>query len=156
MDIRKIKKLIELLEDTDVSEIEIIEGEESVRITRPGQQPIIQQMAPMQAAIPMQASPSTQSFTPPAVAETAEDAGVPSSGKFIYSPMVGTFYSAPNPDAAPFVKVGQKIKIGDPVCIVEAMKMFNRIEADVEGVISKMLVSDGEPVEFDQPLFEVE
>lgn len=158
MDIRKIKKLIELLENTDVSEIEIIEGEESVRITRPGQQPIIQQMAPMQAALPMHTAAPAQNFAPPAVVDNSQsDAAAPtSSGKFILSPMVGTFYSAPNPDAAPFVKVGQKIKLGDPVCIVEAMKMFNRIEADVEGTITKVLLSDGEPVEFDQPLFEVE
>ncbi len=154
MDIRKIKKLIELLENTDVSEIEIMEGEESVRITRPSHQNNPQFAAPVQAIAPAQ--PAIAAPAPAPMAQVPADDEPQSTGKFILSPMVGTFYSAPNPDADPFVKVGQKVKSGDPVCIVEAMKMFNRIESEIEGKIVKVLVADGEPVEFDQPLFEVE
>ncbi|MPV86392.1 acetyl-CoA carboxylase biotin carboxyl carrier protein [Ostreibacterium oceani] len=166
MDIRKIKKLIELLENTDVTEIEILEGEESVRITRPNHRshdaPAAQYWAQPPAPQPAGAyqganQGANQGSLPNANTPVeAVEPTTPSLGRCIHSPMVGTFYASANPDAAPFVKVGQKIKLGDPVCIVEAMKMFNKIEADAEGVVKAILVKDGDPVEFDQPLFEIE
>lgn len=153
MEIQKIKELIELLNDTDISEFELVEGEESVKISKQSAEmtyvtaPIAAPVAaPTQSPLP---APSTTAEAAPTAAETP-------LGKTINSPMVGTFYSAPSPDADAFVKVGQKVKNGDTVCIVEAMKMFNKIEADVEGSIKRILVADGEPVEFDQPLFEIE
>lgn len=153
MEIKKIKELIELLNDTDITEFELNEGEESVKISKPGPHvvaaPVVTTIAPTAVAPAAVAAPA------PAVAE-APAAEAPSLGRTINSPMVGTFYSSPSPDADPFVKVGQKVKIGDAVCIVEAMKMFNKIESDVEGTVTRILLSDGEPVEFDQPLFEVE
>lgn len=152
MDIRKIKKLIELIEESDVHEIEISEGEESVRITRGGQ------IQPTYVAAPQPVSqPQPAPVAAPAAAPAQDVAAAPvSSGKFIKSPMVGTFYTAPSPDDDDFVSVGQEVSVGDTVCIVEAMKMFNKIEADMAGKIVKILVENGEPVEFDQPLFEVE
>lgn len=150
MDIRKIKKLIELIEESDVHEIEISEGEESVRITRGGQ------IQPTYVAAPQPVSqPAPVAAAPAALAQEVATAPV-SSGKFIKSPMVGTFYTAPSPDDDDFVSVGQEVSVGDTVCIVEAMKMFNKIEADMAGKIVKVLVENGDPVEFDQPLFEVE
>lgn len=145
MDIRKIKKLIELLHDTDVAEIEISEGEESVRITRSGPNQVMVQ-APMQSAQVISA-PETAS-TP--VATTPVD-NTP-SGHQLKSPMVGTFYRSPSPDSAAFIEVGSEVKVGDTLCIVEAMKMMNQIEADVAGKVIAILVEDGDPVEFDQPL----
>ena len=135
MDIRKIKKLIEMLETSGIAELEITEGEESVRISRYGQTP------------PMPAMPY-----PPQAYNLAAPAP---DGKIIRSPMVGTFYNAPAPDADPFVKLGDDIKTGDTVCIIEAMKMFNRIEADFGGKIVEILVENGQPVEYDEPLFVV-
>ncbi|MBP3194188.1 MAG: acetyl-CoA carboxylase biotin carboxyl carrier protein [Cardiobacteriaceae bacterium] len=151
MDIRKIKQLIELLENSDVSEIEITEGEERVRISRnqAASQPIYQ--APIPAAnfqIPAAAPLATQTAISTEKAEP--------TGKLIRSPMVGTFYSAPSPDAENFVKIGQEIKTGDTVCIIEAMKMFNRIEAEFGGKIKEILVENGQPVEYDEPLFVLE
>ena len=147
MDIRKIKKLIELLEESDIGELEIKEGEESVRISRGisgALQPAPQMMA---APAPAPAAPA------PAAAPAAEPEAVPAlTGHAIKSPMVGTYYSAPSPGAEPFVKVGQQVKVGDVVCIVEAMKMMNQIEADKAGTIESILVEDGQPVEFDQPI----
>lgn len=153
MDIRKIKKLIELLEDTDVAEIEIVEGEESVRISRPtqGTAPLVTAAAP--AAVISAPAPVA---APAVSAEPVAESSAAALGRTINSPMVGTFYSSPSPDADAFVSVGQKVSIGDAVCIVEAMKMFNKIESDVEGTIKSILIKDGEPVEFDQPLFEIE
>lgn len=147
MDIRKIKKLIELLEESNVEELEIREGEESVRISR-GSRTVVQAAAAVQpapvAAAPVAAAPA---------AAPAEPAAAPvSSAHEVKSPMVGTYYSCPSPGAAPFVTVGQSVKEGDVICIIEAMKMMNQIEADKSGTIEAVLVKDGEPVEFDQPL----
>ena len=151
MDIRKVKKLIELLEASDVAEIEIKEGEESVRISRAATSappPVTYLAAPVAAApAPVQA--------PPAVKEEATSPAPVTHGKVIQSPMVGTFYRSPSPSSPPFVEVGQHIKMGDIVCIVEAMKMMNQIEADHAGVIEAILVEDGEPVEFDQALITI-
>jgi acetyl-CoA carboxylase biotin carboxyl carrier protein len=149
MDIRKVKKLIELLEESNISEIEIQEGEESVRISRypngtQWQQPPMPQ--PLVAAQPAAAP------TAPAAAEPAPEAPPAHQGHAVTSPMVGTFYRSPAPGSKPFVEVGQSVKKGETICIVEAMKMMNQIEADRDGVIEAILVEDGEPVEFDQPM----
>ena len=151
MDIRKVKKLIELLEESQVAEIEIHEGEESVRISRalPGlQAPVVMQAAPMAPAAMPAASPAA----PAAVAETAAEEAVP-DGHAVTSPMVGTFYEAASPGAKPFVEIGQQVKSGDILCIIEAMKMLNQIEADTAGTVSAKLVENGQPVEFGQSLF---
>jgi acetyl-CoA carboxylase biotin carboxyl carrier protein len=151
MDIRKVKKLIELLEESGIAEIEIKEGEESVRISRASQQPpMIQAPASQQ---PMAAAPAAEAPAP-APAESAEPA-VP-AGQTINSPMVGTFYRASSPEASPFVEVGSTVRQGDTLCIIEAMKMFNQIEAEVDGTIKSILVENGQPVEYDQPLFVIE
>jgi acetyl-CoA carboxylase biotin carboxyl carrier protein len=149
MDIRKIKKLIELLEESNVEELEIQEGEESVRISRGSRNNMAHQ--PMHTIVHQ---PQVASQPAPAAEPTAPAAAAPSvsSGHEVKSPMVGTFYRAASPGAKPFVEVGQKINVGDPICIVEAMKMMNQIEADKAGVVEAILVEDGEPVEFDQPL----
>jgi len=146
MDIRKIKKLIELIEESDVEEIEISEGEESVRISRRSQTPVA--AAPMYAPAPIAAAP----VAPVAIAPAEPEAPSVPAGHSVNSPMVGTFYRSPAPGAAAFAEIGQSISAGDTVCIVEAMKMMNQIEADKSGVIKAILVEDGEPVEFDQPL----
>ncbi|GAA3909300.1 acetyl-CoA carboxylase biotin carboxyl carrier protein [Halomonas cibimaris] len=154
MDIRKVKKLIELLEESNISEIEIQEGEESVRISRHpngtayAPQPMAQYApAPHSAQAPDPAAPGTA--TP-----AAQDApaGPAYRGDPVTSPMVGTFYRSPAPGAKPFANVGDTVKKGDTVCIVEAMKMMNQIEADRDGVVEAILVEDGEAVEFDQPM----
>lgn len=153
MDIRKVKKLIELLEESDIGELEIKEGEESVRITRatPSVQAIVQPaMAPAVAPPPMPVPGETAS----APAAEADKAGEP-TGHIIRSPMVGTFYRAPAPGAPPFVEPGQSVNAGDVLCIVEAMKMMNQIEADKSGTVGEVLVGDGEPVEFDQPMITI-
>ena len=150
MDIRKVKKLIELLEESNIDEIEIKEGEESVRISRNGAQAL--SMA-ARVAPPAYAAPAVP--PPPApVAPVVEPAAV-SAGHILNSPMVGTFYRSPSPTSASFVEVGQTVKVGEVVCIVEAMKMMNQIEADKAGTIAAILVENGEPVEFDQPLFSI-
>ena len=153
MDIRKVKKLIELLEESNIDEIEIKEGEESVRISRNGAQ-----SAAMPQYLPQYAPPPP----PPAVAAPAAAAAEPAApaaaapgGHVVRSPMVGTFYNAPSPSSPAFVEVGQAVKMGDVICIVEAMKMMNQIEADKSGTIEAILVENGEPVEFDQPLFSI-
>ncbi len=146
MDIRKIKKLIELIEESDVEEIEISEGEESVRISRRSKNAMFPH--------PMQMAPAAAYAPPPPAAEVApaiEQEQTP-SGHAVKSPMVGTFYRSPSPGASAFVEIGQSITAGDTVCIVEAMKMMNQIEADKSGIVESILVEDGEPVEFDQPL----
>ncbi|WP_395374082.1 acetyl-CoA carboxylase biotin carboxyl carrier protein [Marinicella sp. W31] len=152
MDIRKIKKLIELLEDSSLTEMEITEGEEKVRLSRKVKQQIVS-VPGMQAVTPTaaEAAPVLQAAAPTENVAVSE-----SSGLFVRSPMVGTFYASPSPDAGPFVRVGDKISVGDVVCIVEAMKMFNQIESEVEGTIKRVLVENGQPVEFDEPLFEIE
>lgn len=151
MDIRKIKKLIELVEESGIAELEITEGEESVRIHRGSSAPVHYQSAPMyhaQAPAPAAAPAPT---TAPAAAEAPAI-----TGHIVRSPMVGTFYAAPAPGSADFVSVGAQVKAGDTLCIVEAMKMMNQIEADKGGVVKQILVENGEPVEFDQPLFVIE
>jgi acetyl-CoA carboxylase biotin carboxyl carrier protein len=149
MDIRKIKKLIELLEESGIAELEIKEGEESVRISR--QSTTLQAMAPqMQMMAPQQAAPA------PAPAAPAAVVAEPEIGHQVKSPMVGTFYSAASPTSGPFVVQGQQVNVGDTLCIIEAMKMMNQIEADKSGKIKTILVEDGSPVEFDQVLFMIE
>ncbi len=151
MDIRKVKKLIELLEESNINEIEIKEGEESVRISRGGSQIVAAPAQVQYAAAP--AAPAAPAAAPAApAAEAAEPAF---SGHAVCSPMVGTFYRSPSPTSAPFVEVGQSVKAGDVICIVEAMKMMNQIEADKTGVVESILVEDGQPVEFDQPLITI-
>ncbi|MGB1848770.1 MAG: acetyl-CoA carboxylase biotin carboxyl carrier protein [Litorivicinaceae bacterium] len=147
MDIRKIKKLIELLHDTDVAEIEISEGEESVRITRGSTNQVVVQTPQMSAPHTI-AAPQAE---PQQAADEASEALAP-AGHQVKSPMVGTFYRSPSPDAAAFIEVGSEVKKGDTICIVEAMKMMNQIEADTSGKIMAILVDDGDAVEFDQPL----
>lgn len=148
MDIRKIKKLIELLEESNIEELEIQEGEESVRISRGSSKTQVMAPAPIVASPPPVAAPPVA----PPVTASPEPVAPVASGHPVNSPMVGTFYRAANPGNAPFIEVGQSIKAGDVVCIVEAMKMMNQIEADKSGVIQAILVEDGEPVEFDQAL----
>ncbi len=147
MDIRKVKKLIELLEESNINEIEIKEGEESVRISRASG--LVQQAAYAPMPMPV-AAPAPAPAAAPAAA--AEPVAAEPAGHSVKSPMVGTFYRSPSPTAAAFVEVGQSVKAGDVVCIVEAMKMMNQIEADKSGVVEAILVEDGQPVEFDQPL----
>ncbi len=147
MDIRKVKKLIELLEESGIDELEIKEGEESVRICRnsnPGYG---------YAPAPVAGAPAPVAAAPAAAPEKA--AAPTLSGHQVTSPMVGTLYLAASPGSADFVKVGQHVKVGDTLCIVEAMKMMNQIEADKAGVIEAILAENGQPVEFDQPLFTI-
>lgn len=151
MDIRKVKKLIELLEESNIDELEIKEGEESVRISRNSAAKGM--MAPQYMQQPMQYAPQPAAPAPAAAAAPAEAQGP--SGHLIKSPMVGTFYRSPSPSSPAFVEVGQHVKAGDVICIVEAMKMMNQIEADKSGVIEAILVDDAEPVEFDQPLITI-
>ncbi|HBV76226.1 MULTISPECIES: acetyl-CoA carboxylase biotin carboxyl carrier protein [Vibrio] len=151
MDIRKIKKLIELVEESGIAELEISEGEESVRINRYSNQaapaaPIQYAAAPAPVAAPVAA---------PAAVEAPAEAPV-QSGHKVLSPMVGTFYRSPSPEAKSFIEVGQTVEEGQTICIVEAMKMMNQIEADKSGVIKAILVEDGQPVEFDQALVIIE
>ncbi|SDJ40369.1 acetyl-CoA carboxylase biotin carboxyl carrier protein [Billgrantia gudaonensis] len=149
MDIRKVKKLIELLEESNISEIEIQEGEESVRISRHPDGVSWPQASMPQPAVAAQPA-AVAGAAPAADAEPA--AATEPQGHALNSPMVGTFYRSPAPGSKPFVEVGQSVKKGETVCIVEAMKMMNQIEADRDGVIEAVLAEDGEPVEFDQPL----
>jgi acetyl-CoA carboxylase biotin carboxyl carrier protein len=146
MDIRKVKKLIELLEESGIDELEIHEGEESVRISRNSQRGHV--MAP-----PVAHAAVAAPVEPPA--EPKESTHREPEGHQVRSPMVGTFYRSPSPEAASFIEVGQKVKAGDVLCIIEAMKMMNQIEADKSGTISAILVEDGEPVEYNQPLISI-
>lgn len=150
MDIRKVKKLIELLEESGIDELEIREGEESVRISRHSKTPAQQYYAPAPMAAPI---------APVAVAPVAVVAEAPAApklnGTIARSPMVGTFYRTPAPTSPAFVEIGQTVKKGDIICIVEAMKMMNHIEAETSGVIESILVENGQPVEYDQPLFTI-
>lgn len=156
MDIRKIKKLIELLEETGISEIEIKEGEESVRLSR--HHYAVEAPQPIRYATPLSPQPaSPASMTQAAPSETSEaKTASTKQGHRVRSPMVGTLYISPSPDAPPFVTLGQNVKVGDTLCIIEAMKMFNEIEADRAGKIVEILVTNGDPIEYDQPLFIIE
>lgn len=151
MDIRKIKKLIELIEESDINELEIREGEESVRISRNGQVVAVPQAI---AAAPVAPAPAAAAPVAAPVAETTSSAAE-LDGHAVTSPMVGTFYRSSAPGSQPFVKEGQQVNAGDVLCIVEAMKMMNQIEADKSGTVAAILVEDGEPVEFDQPLITI-
>ncbi|KFK97187.1 MULTISPECIES: acetyl-CoA carboxylase biotin carboxyl carrier protein [unclassified Serratia (in: enterobacteria)] len=153
MDIRKIKKLIELVEESGISELEISEGEESVRISRAA--PVQAYPMMQQYAMPAQQQPAQATAVAPVAAETPA-APAAMSGHIVRSPMVGTFYRTPSPDAKAFVEVGQQVKVGDTLCIVEAMKMMNQIEADKSGVVKAILVENGQPVEYDEPLVVIE
>jgi acetyl-CoA carboxylase biotin carboxyl carrier protein len=146
VDIRKIKKLIELIEASDIAEIEITEGEESVRINRYTQQ---------QAAAPVMATMTTPAASTPEVA-SAPAAAPEASGHVVKSPMVGTFYRSASPGSAAFVEIGTAVKEGDTLCIIEAMKILNQIEADKSGTIKQILIENAQPVEYDQPLFIIE
>ncbi|NIF21691.1 acetyl-CoA carboxylase biotin carboxyl carrier protein [Candidatus Pantoea multigeneris] len=148
MDIRKIKKLIELVEESGIAELEIAEDEGSVRIRRASANPVMQQAY---------AAPVAQPVAAPVVAATeAAPAAAEVSGHLVRSPMVGTFYRTPSPDAKAFVEVGQRVNVGDTLCIVEAMKMMNQIEADKAGVVKAILIESGQPVEYDEPLVVIE
>jgi len=154
MDIRKVRKLIELIKETGVAEIEIHEGEESVRIS--------QYAAQSTVAAPVQTAPQQQAVAVPHEASSEASTGTKTetddslSGHAVKSPMVGTAYLAPSPEADPFVNVGQRVQQGDVICIVEAMKMFNHIEADASGIIKARLIENGQPVEYGQPMFIIE
>ncbi|MEJ2128205.1 MAG: acetyl-CoA carboxylase biotin carboxyl carrier protein [Woeseiaceae bacterium] len=149
MDIRKVKKLIELLDESGIAEIEITEGEESVRISRYAQAaPAAPAPAPVAVAAPAPAAPAAEA--PAAAAEPDEE------GFLVSAPMVGTFYAASSPGAAPYVQVGDRVNEGDTLCIIEAMKMMNQIEADVSGVIKSIRVQNGEPVEYGQTLIVID
>ena len=154
MDLRKIKKLIDLLEESNLAEIEIKEGEESVRLARmprggvPVAAPVIHHVEAPRAAAPAPVSHSA----PSSESHGGKSKDVP-DGHMIRSPMVGTYYASANPDSAPYVRVGQTVKAGDTLGIIEAMKMFNPIEADVSGTVRAVLVETGQPIEFDEPMF---
>jgi acetyl-CoA carboxylase biotin carboxyl carrier protein len=151
MDIRKVKKLIELLEQSDVAEIEIHEGEESVRISRHGSGAMPMYMP---QAMPM-AIGAAPAAAPAAKASDEEDLDE-MNGEVVRSPMVGTFYRAPSPGSKPFVEEGQSVTAGDTLCIIEAMKILNQIECEQGGRITRILVENGQPVEYNQPLFVIE
>ena len=142
MDIRKIKKLIELLEESNLTEIEIVEGEESVRLIRDAVAHVVPVAAPL---------PVPQAIAP--VEAVVDDEDQLPDGEQVLAPMVGTFYGASGPEAQPFVKLGQSVGVGDTLCIIEAMKMFNQIESDFSGTVVAILADNGQPVEYDQPLF---
>ncbi|NLY26600.1 MAG: acetyl-CoA carboxylase biotin carboxyl carrier protein [Alcaligenaceae bacterium] len=146
MDLRKLKTLIDLVAESGIAELEITEGEGKVRIVKFSQ--AVQPVAPVHDLhVPVAAAPAQ------AAAPVAPAAPAAPSGHVVKAPMVGTFYRAPNPGASPFVEVGQSVKEGEPLCIIEAMKLLNEIEADKAGVIKEILVENGEPVEYGQPLF---
>ena len=146
MDLRKLKKLIDLVQESGIAELEITEGEEKVKIVKGGTVSLMTTAAPAAAPAPAAALEPKPAATPP-----AEPAG--QEGHVVKAPMVGTFYRSPSPDAKPFVEVGQSVKEGDTICIIEAMKLMNEIEADASGVVKAVLVENGQPVEYGQPLF---
>ena len=157
MDIRKIKKLIEMLEESQLSEIEITEGEESIRLSRgaasAGAPLLSQPLAPVSMpgeAAPVQAPQPATPAPAPEVTQTLDTAGT------VNSPMVGTFYASPNPDSKPYVEIGSRVSVGDTLCMIEAMKIFNQVDAEVSGVVKKILKSSGDPVEYGETLFVIE
>jgi len=145
MDLRKLKKLIDLVQESGIAELEITEGEEKVKIVKGGAVSV----APGPAPLPAPAAPEAR----PAPAAPAAEPQAGQEGHVVKAPMVGTFYRSPSPDAKPFVEVGQAVKEGDVICIIEAMKLMNEIDADAAGVIKAILVENGQPVEYGQPLF---
>lgn len=159
MDMRKIKKLIELIQSTGVAEIEIKEGEESVRITREVHRNMPMMMAqPAIMPVAQPAQPAAPQITPESASTKAADStsSIGADKHVLKSPMVGTVYLSSTPGAKPFVEIGQSVKAGDVICLIEAMKMFNQIEADKTGTVTARLVDNGTPVEFNQPLFVIE
>ena len=152
MDLRKIKKLIDILEDSNLSELEIREGEESVRLSRMPKGFAVTQGAAPQAQVQVEPARAPAAAAPTHAPSATGGKELP-AGHVLRSPMVGTFYASPNPDSPAFVKVGQTVKAGETLAIIEAMKMFNQIEADIAGTIVAVLASNGQPVEFDEPLF---
>ena len=156
MDIRKIKKLIDLLEHSGISEIEIKEGEDSVRISRHPHGGTAMMMTPPPVWTTSGYGPPPAAPLPVPVAPPAAPEPEPIKGHILRSPMVGTFYRSAAPGSKPFVEIGQTVKVGDPVCIIEAMKMFNQIEADCAGTIARILAESGQPIEYDQPLLIIE
>lgn len=155
MDLRKIKKLIDLLEESNLNEIEIKEGEESVRLSRGGVVMAAPAMAPMIQAAPAQPAASMPMQSPVEAATGGAPKAGPDlpDGHVVRAPMVGTYYASPAPDKPPFITVGQSVKVGDTLGIIEAMKMFNPIEAEVAGTVLAIQCENGQPVEFDQPMF---
>jgi len=152
MDLRKLKKLIDLVEESGIGELEITEGEEKVRIVKGGVVSVSPGPAPTPAATP--AAAASRSATTTAAAPAAAPEAAPAvEGHVVKAPMVGTFYRSPSPDAKPFVEVGQALKEGDVICIIEAMKLMNEIDADAAGTVKAILVENGQPVEYGQPLF---
>jgi acetyl-CoA carboxylase biotin carboxyl carrier protein len=160
MDLRKLKKLIDLVQESGIGEIEITEGEEKVRISRQGNAPVMMAPAMPSMALPMQAGMPMQSGIPGAATGPSASATAPPpeepKGHQLKSPMVGTFYRSPSPGAPSFVEVGQAVTKGQTLCIIEAMKLLNEIESDVAGTIKAILVENGQPVEYGQPLFLIE
>ena len=150
MDLRKLKKLIDLVQESGIAELEITEGEEKVRILKGGGAPAPGVATP---SGPPDTALARESVKPPAPAPGAQESEPAPEGQLVKAPMVGTFYRSPSPDAKPFVEVGQAVKKGDTVCIIEAMKLMNEIETDVSGVVKAILVENGQPVEYGQPLF---
>jgi len=149
MDLRKLKKLIDLVQESGIAELEITEGEEKVKIVKGGAITVtgVAPPATLAAAAPATATTATQASAPASEPEPGQE------GPVVKAPMVGTFYRSPSPDAKPFVEVGQAVKEGDTICIIEAMKLMNEIEADASGVVKAILVENGQPVEYGQPLF---
>jgi acetyl-CoA carboxylase biotin carboxyl carrier protein len=152
MDLRKIKKLIDLLEESNLAELEIKEGEETVRLSRIPKSGAVAMAPAAPLPPPVRTEPASQPAPAAPPGAPAAEASMP-EGHVVTAPMVGTFYASSNPESPPFVKVGQKVKVGDTLGIIEAMKMFNQIEADVAGTVLAVLVSNGQPVEFDEPMF---
>ncbi|MES9834294.1 MAG: acetyl-CoA carboxylase biotin carboxyl carrier protein [Candidatus Thiodiazotropha sp. LLP2] len=149
MDIRKVKKLIELLEESDVAEIEIHEGEESVRISRNSSMPVAMAAPAVAPAIAPQPAAQAPAPAAPPAQETTDEI----QGHAVRSPMVGTFYRSPSPGSKPFVEEGQQVAVGDTLCIIEAMKILNQIESDKAGTVRKILLDNGQPVEYNEPLY---
>ena len=154
MDIRKIKKLIEMLEESQLNEIEITEGEESIRLSRSG--PIAQMLAPAPMMPTMAPAYTADPVVSPSAASAPTGEPASDSGSAVCSPMVGTFYASPNPDLSSYVELGSHVTAGDTLCMIEAMKIFNQVEAEVSGIVRKILKSSGDPVEFGEVLFVIE
>jgi acetyl-CoA carboxylase biotin carboxyl carrier protein len=151
MDLRKLKKLIDLVQESGIAELEITEGEEKVKIVKGGAVTVAQPT--MMMAAPMASPQARPAAAPAAAAPAAESEPAAPEGHVVKAPMVGTFYRSPSPDAKVFVEVGQAVKEGDTICIIEAMKLMNEIEADASGTVKAILVENGQPVEYGQPLF---
>lgn len=149
MDLRKLKKLIDLVQESGISELEVTEGEEKVRIAKHGVASPVPSVAHVPASLPAGAAPTALAAAQPAPAVTPAQP----EGTVVKSPMVGTFYRAPSPDAKNFVELGQNVSVGDPLCIIEAMKLMNEIDSEVAGIVKAILIENGQPVEFGQPLF---